>query len=246
MSTSLGHLPGARWAFDSEVTQCFQDMLSRSIPQLDTMRQLVTQLGLHFVHAGDHILDLGCSLGDALLPFIRHYGAQCRYTGFELSLPMVEAAQQRFASWQASDAYGTSMPVTVTIRQADIRREYPPAMHALTLAILTLMFVPLEHRQQVVRHMYQQTQAGGAVIIVEKILGASAELDTLWVEEYYAGKRQQGYTTAEIERKRLALEGVLVPMTAHWNEDLLRQAGFQQVECFWRYLNFAGWLAVKT
>ena len=55
-----------------------------------------------------------------------------------------------------------------------------------------------------------------------------------------------GLYTEEIERKRLALEGVLVPMTAHWNEDLLRQAGFQQVECFWRYLNFAGWLAIKA
>jgi tRNA (cmo5U34)-methyltransferase len=245
VSTSLGHMPGDKWAFDSEVTQCFQDMLARSIPQLETMRQLVTALGLHFVHAGDHILDLGCSLGDALIPFVRHYGAHCRYTGIELSAPMAAAAQQRFASWQSSDAYGASMPVTVMIRQADIRREYPQEMHALTLAILTLMFVPIEHRQQVVRRMYQQTQPGGAVLIVEKILGATAELDTLWVEEYLALKRQQGYTTEEIERKRLALEGVLVPMTARWNEDMLRQAGFTQVECFWRYLNFAGWLAIK-
>ena len=191
MSTSLGHMPVDKWAFDSEVTQCFSDMLARSIPQLETMRQLVTQLGLHFVHAGDHILDLGCSLGDALMPFVRHYGAQCRYTGLELSAPMVEAAQKRFASWHTSDAYGTSTPVHVTIRQADIRREYPTDMHALTLAILTLMFVSIEHRQQVVRRMYRQTQPAGAVLVVEKILGASADLDSLYVEEYYAGKRRR-------------------------------------------------------
>jgi len=53
------------------------------------------------------------------------------------------------------------------------------------------------------------------------------------------------YTTEQIERKRLALEGVLVPVTARWNEDLLRDAGFRQVECFWRWLNFAGWVGVR-
>jgi tRNA (cmo5U34)-methyltransferase len=36
-----------------------------------------------------------------------------------------------------------------------------------------------------------------------------------------------------------------VPVTAAWNEDLLQQAGFRHVECFWRWLNFGGWIAVK-
>ena len=43
----------------------------------------------------------------------------------------------------------------------------------------------------------------------------------------------------------LSLEGVLVPVTARWNEELLREEGFTSVDCFWRHLNFAGWVAVK-
>jgi tRNA (cmo5U34)-methyltransferase len=58
-------------------------------------------------------------------------------------------------------------------------------------------------------------------------------------------KGQNGYTEEEINSKRIALEGVLVPVTAKWNEQLLRDAGFNQVECFWRNLNFAGWIAIK-
>ena len=246
MSTSLGHFPDGRWAFDTTVTACFQDMLARSIPELATMRALVTRLGFHVVHAGDHILDLGCSLGDALAPFVTHYGAACTYTGLDASLPMVEAATARFATAQHSDAYGTLVPVPVCIEQADLRTTYPPTIQALTLAILTLMFLPLEYRQGLVQRIYQQTQPGGAVILVEKILGATADFNTLWVEEYYGLKSQQGYTSEEIERKRLSLEGILVPMTARWNEEMLRDAGFRQVECFWRCLNFAGWLALKT
>ena len=34
-------------------------------------------------------------------------------------------------------------------------------------------------------------------------------------------------------------------MTTGWNEDLLEGAGFRDVECFWRCLNFSAWVAVK-
>jgi hypothetical protein len=38
---------------------------------------------------------------------------------------------------------------------------------------------------------------------------------------------------------------VLVPVSAAANEELLRGAGFDAVECVWRCLNFAAWVAVK-
>lgn len=62
---------------------------------------------------------------------------------------------------------------------------------------------------------------------------------------YYNLKASNGYTQEQIERKRLSLEGVLVPVTAKWNEELLRMAGFVHVDSFWRWMNFAGWVAVK-
>jgi tRNA (cmo5U34)-methyltransferase len=65
------------------------------------------------------------------------------------------------------------------------------------------------------------------------------------VDLYYALKERNGYTRDDIDRKRFSLEGVLVPVTARWNEELLYGSGFTHVECFWRFLNFAGWVAVK-
>ena len=82
--------------------------------------------------------------------------------------------------------------------------------------------------------------------MVEKVLGSDASMDRLLRDEYYRFKADNGYTQEAIVRKKQALEGVLVPMTARWNVELLQSAGFAHVECYWRALNFAGFLAVRT
>ena len=81
--------------------------------------------------------------------------------------------------------------------------------------------------------------------LVEKVLGADAFSDRLLVETYYDRKGENGYSTDQITAKRRSLEGVLVPVTADWNVEMLKQAGFKHVECYWRHLNFAAWIGVK-
>ena len=134
----------------------------------------------------------------------------------------------------------------VEVRNLDLRTDYPPVASSVTLAILVLQFTPIEHRQRIVQNIYDSTVPGGAAIVVEKVLGEGAMIDSIMVDRYYAGKRRAGYTEDEIERKRLSLEGVLVPVTARWNVELLERAGFRYVDCFWRWMNFAGWLAVRS
>ena len=58
-------------------------------------------------------------------------------------------------------------------------------------------------------------------------------------------KANNGYSQDEIDRKRYSLEGVLVPLTAKWKEQLINSAGFRYTDCFWRWMNFAGWIAIK-
>jgi tRNA (cmo5U34)-methyltransferase len=134
----------------------------------------------------------------------------------------------------------------VRLMEWDLRRGLPPYQRAsVVLSVLTLMFVPLEYRQQLVQQIYAAIDPGGAFVMVEKVLGASAPLDDVFVRRYYAMKAANGYSDEEIQRKRLSLEGVLVPVRAEWNEQLIRNAGFSTVDCFWRWMNFGGWVAIK-
>lgn len=234
MGSSLGHVPGTkRWEFDEKVTECFEDMLRRSIPQYDVMRDAVTEIGMWF-QSKRRIVDLGCSRGGALAPFVER-GRSC--LGVEMSKPMLAASRFRFEEEIESG--------TVEIQEMDLRHDYPDEMASVTLAVLLLQFVPIEYRQEIVRNAYLHTESGGAMIVVEKILGDTHELNQVMIASYLSQKANSGYSQEEIARKRLSLEGVLVPVTAEMNANLLKGAGFSQVDCFWRWMNFAAWVAVK-
>lgn len=233
-----GYAPD-RWAFDEEVTRVFDDMLRRSIPDYDTMRAAVHAVGARFVKAGTVVADLGCSRGEAVAPFVDHFGGAVRFVLVETAPAMLAAARARFRDRVEEGV--------VAVHDLDLRRAYPASAYgsSLALAVLTLQFTPIEHRQRIVSDVYDSLIEGGAFIVVEKVLGSTAKAEELLTGVYLDSKRANGYSEEEIQRKRLALEGVLVPVAASWNEQLLRSARFREVECFWRWMNFAAWVAVK-
>jgi len=243
--SSLGHMPGDKWEFDAEVTACFDDMLNRSIPQYGVMRKAVFDLGTRFVHPGDTIVDLGCSTGEALEPYVTRYGASCKYVGVETSIPMVTAAMERFKGRASSDMYGDSQGVSVEIVRMDLRDTYPVNMAKLTMSVLTMMFIPIEYRQRVIDQAYNHTLPGGAFIVVEKLLGSGGDINTMMIDIYHEMKRNKGYSSEEVERKRMSLQGVLVPQTASSNTLMLASAGFRSIDCFWRWMNFGAFVAIK-
>lgn len=222
--------PERGFSFDAEVAERFDDMLERSIPGYEDMRAVVTELAAQYLPKRGTVLDLGCSRGEALLRVIDAAGGEARGIGVELSEPMGDAARAR----------------GVHVLGLDLRVHFPAERDLdVVLAVLTLQFIPIEHRARVVAKAHDSLRPGGAMLVVEKVLGASEATGRPMIEAHDRRKRALGYSDEEITRNLLALEGVLVPVTAAWNEDMLRSAGFRHVECAWRCLNFAGWLAVR-
>ena len=224
-------IAGEKWKFDSEVTEVFDEMLERSIPDYLGMRRNTTELALRFAQPGTSIVDLGCSRGTGLRPIIDKLGKANSYIGVEVSEPMIEVAKVKIPE--------------ATVENLDLRDEYPKARASVTLSILTLQFVPIEYRQKIISNVYKNTVDGGVFLFVEKILGSDSYADELLVNTYLDRKGENGYTQEQIIAKRRSLEGVLVPVTSDWNQDLLTRAGFKHVDCYWRHLNFAGWFGIK-
>lgn len=223
---------GSKWEFNEEVTAVFDNMLERSIPDYSNMRKLVQKIGFNFVQIGSAIVDIGCSNGNAIEPFYRKYGFDCDFMLLDVSDPMLKECRERFGSLK-------------NILKYDITNGIPEVDASLILSVLTLQFTPIEYRQKIVQSIYDNLRKGGAFILVEKVLGNTSRIDEILVTEYYKTKSDNAYTQEQISAKRKSLEGVLVPITAKWNEDLLKEAGFKQIDCFWRCLNFVGYVAIK-
>jgi len=229
--------PGTKWAFDDSVAAAFDDMLARSIPQYEVMRQTCFDLATRYAQRNTAIVDLGCSRGEAMAALLDKFGVNNHFVGVEVSDAMLDAARSRFR--------GLIDAGVVEIRKLDLRSDYPQVAASVTLCVLTLQFTPIEYRLRIMQDIYDHTVEGGALLLVEKVLGSGAKIDRTMVDLYYRLKADNGYSEEQIERKRLSLEGVLVPMTARWNEELLSMVGFRHVDCFWRWLNFAGWIALR-
>lgn len=226
-----------KWEFDENVTQVFDDMLERSIPQYDVMRELTNKIGMNYVQEGTAIFDLGCSNGNAIEPFVKKFGVRNRYVLLDVSEPMLKACKDKYLDYVLDGI--------VDIQKYDITKGLPQTYASVILSVLTLQFTPIEYRQNIVDEIYKRLAPNGAFLFVEKVLGNGAEIDKVLVDEYYGLKEENNYTQEQIQNKRKSLEGVLVPITSKWNEDMLYNAGFRSVDCYWRYLNFCGWIAIK-
>lgn len=231
--------PKSKWEFDKNVTDCFDDMLERSIPQYDVMRDAVFNLGCKALDKNKNIsvLDIGCSNGLSLERYVHKYGAYGRFRGIDVSEPMLQQAKERFKGYIKTNI--------VYIENMDLRVNFPMDKFSLIQSVLTIQFIPIEYRQKIIQNIYNHLCENGCFIMVEKVLGNCSELNEIMIDEYLKLKENNGYSKDQIERKRLSLEGVLVPVTSNWNIDLLKQAGFRKVDVFWRWMNFEGYICIK-
>ena len=224
---------GKKWEFDEEVTKVFGDMLSRSIPNYDTMRELCFMVGRNFVRENGIVSDIGCSNGLASDKFVIAF-PNAKFYLSDVSEPMLDACRKKYEGNE-----------NVVVLNHDLRNGVPMKGNDLVIASLTLQFTPIEYRWNILQSIYDSLNPGGALIIVEKILGSNARIDNILVNEYYNIKRENGYSDELIQNKRKSLEGVLVPLTSDFNEHLLTMCGFKEIDCFWRCLNFCAWVAIK-
>ncbi|HXT21372.1 MAG TPA: carboxy-S-adenosyl-L-methionine synthase CmoA [Thermoanaerobaculia bacterium] len=227
------------FAFGAETAAVFDDMLDRSVPFYAEIQAMVAELAADFAQDGTAVYDLGCSTGTSLLHVARALPSerQLRFVGIDSSPEMLALAEAKLQR--------TGFPYPYELRRADLDGAFDLREASVALLVLTLQFVRPLHRDQLVRSIFEGLVEGGCVLLVEKVLGESSTLNRLFIDHYYAMKRRNGYTDMEIAQKREALENVLVPYRLEENKELLRRAGFREVDVFFKWFNFCGIVARK-
>jgi tRNA (cmo5U34)-methyltransferase len=198
---------------------------------------MVVEMATEFAVEHTNLYDLGCSTGTTLLALDGVIDPNVRFIGVDNSEAMLKKARAKLAE------HGLTRPHE--LRQADLHQKFAIDNASVTILLLTLQFVRPLHRPRVVQSISRGLNEGGCLLVVEKVTVADTTLNRLFTKHHHAMKRRNGYSEMEIARKREALENMLLPYRMEEYRELLLESGFRSCEEFFRWYNFAGFVAVK-
>lgn len=222
----------APFQFNHAVADVFDDMISRSVPMYQQILQQIAQLTVNYCDEQHRVYDLGCSLG-GLVPVLQRYRPLIQYCGIDSSNDMIQKANQVYASphiqFQCADAL-------------DIEH-YTNA--GAIICNLTLQFMTVPNRMQLMERCMDALMPNGAFIMVEKIHQKNPSLQSIYNQSFYSFKEDNGYSQVEIKNKEAALNGVLMSQTESFYEQALNQ-----LPCTWsrffQWYNFIGYIGIKS
>jgi tRNA (cmo5U34)-methyltransferase len=225
------------WAFSGDVPRVFGDHVRHSVPSYDLGHDLACDLSTCFVGRDGRGVgyELGSATGELLRRLAAHTpaNAAARWIGVDREQGMTEAARERCADLDNVELV-TGDIVTMPYERCDFVVSY-----------LTLHFVPLDQRIEVIQRIHDALRPGGAFFLYDKVLAPDAQLEDLITTMHYRWKRRAGLSPEEILNKKESLLGILKPTTTADNLTTLRSSGFTYVGTVLKHLCFEGFVAVK-
>jgi len=224
------------FAFNEEVARVFDDMVSRSVPLYREVLTGAARWAMAYYQPGTRIIDVGCSTGTLLELIGRFLSQPAQLVGIDNSPAMLDQAQAKLA---------------LIKQQHDVELWCEPAENcsfehsSVVIVNYTLQFLTLQQRQCLLRSIHTGLVAGGLLFLSEKVQSPIPQLQETMTRHYEAFKQHQGYAQREIERKKEALENVLIPLTEAQQVEMLQSCGFQAMDSLLKLHNFVSWVAIK-
>jgi len=230
------------FTFDERVAKVFDDMVSRSVPFYNEIQRLQADLVMDFLPESSGVVcDLGCSTGTTIEHLTLHpkCPSDALFVGYDNSEPMLDKARSKLSEQIAAGR--------VDLQLGDLScLDAIPDCHVVILN-WALQFVRPMDREGLLKTIFQALIPGGMLLLSEKILAQDPLLNRFYIDHYLRFKKSQsGYTDKENQRKREALENVLIPYRLDENMALLERAGFTHIDTYFQWFNFVCMIALKA
>lgn len=222
--------------FNAEVVRVFDDMVSRSVPLYHEVLLCAAHWAKAYYQPGSRLIDVGCSTGTFLELVGRFLNPPATLIGLDNATAMLEQATTKLAA-------------TRQIHQVELhcQNALDGSFDNSSVVVMTytLQFLPVDQRQQLLQTIYSGLLPGGLLFLSEKVKSPHPRFQETMTHHYEAFKSHNGYARTEIERKKEALEHVLIPLTARQQTDMLHQVGFTQIDTLIKLHNFTTFVALK-
>jgi tRNA (cmo5U34)-methyltransferase len=187
------------------------------------------------VQSDTAVIDVGCSTGRVLAAVAKENHAcrtGVRYLGLDCEPNFTE-------HWKRYRARNLAFNV------CDVRTYEEFKNVSLALSLFTIQFLRPGDKGPLLRRIYNGLVEGGALIIAEKTLAENARLQDALTFPYYDYKLTKGFTPEQILDKERSLRGQMTLWTETELCAALADAGFRQIQTFWKSMTFVGVVAIK-
>ena len=225
------------FTFDQSVSDAFDDMVDRSVPGYRTLIANIGPIAALFLRTNTNCYDLGCSHGAAALSvYQHHHDDSVLIHAIDNSAAMINHCNILIKQANAEN--------TIITQKADIC-DIEIKNASVVILNLTLQFLPIKKREELLKKIYSGLVDGGVCILTEKIIFDDQYQEKLFQQLHKQFKSANQYSELEISQKRKALENVLIRETldAHFNR--LSVTGFTHISTWFQCINFASILAIK-
>ena len=225
----------ADFRFDQDVVKVFDDMVRRSVPGYDSMIQMIGLIARMYGQDDTNYYDLGSSTGAITLSIaLNNKSKNNQFFAIDNSKEMVEQCEKNL-----HNKVDNLQAICDDINQVKINSA------SIVVLNLTLQFIDVNLRSNLIKKIYDGLEPGGILIISEKIHFDDAVTQNQITKLHMDFKKENGYSELEIANKRQAIENVLITETKEQHLNRLRDCGFVETSCFFQCLNFVSFLSVK-
>lgn len=223
--------------FNEDVARVFDDMVSRSVPLYHEVLIAAAHWARRYYQPSTRLIDVGCSTGTFLELIGRVLAEPAHLVGIDNSEAMLQKASDKLQSLQERHE------INLLCRNA---AECSFENCSVVVMNYTLQFLNLSDRCRLISSIFRGLVPGGLLFFSEKVRSASPQFQETITHHYEAFKETNGYAQTEIERKKEALEHVLVPLTAQEQLQMLEDAGFKQIDTLIKLHNFTTFVAQRS
>jgi tRNA (cmo5U34)-methyltransferase len=218
------------WTFETqEIAEGFDDHVREQLPWYDMVTDAVVYIASNYMAKNCIITEVGSSTGNltkALLPIFNEREG-FSYQAIEISKEMCKVFNKNIKH-----------PL-VTCHEVDILEITNGDMDDLdrsnvTILFLTLMFIPVDEREDLIKMLISNSIKGGCIIVVDKVLDHGGYFATVLKRLTMHFKLQQGAKPEDVLTKEMSLAGVQIPIDPAMLGTNAKQ--------FFRMGEFAGWV----
>jgi len=221
--------------FKAEEAQNYDDVIKKRVPLYNEIQTLMVSLLPFSRKEYLRVLDLGCGTGGTSVALLKEFPL-ARVTGIDSSSDMlaVAAAKVKQTTWRIDFICQDIRVVSGQWPGVRGEEEFDAIISAFSLHFLTE-----DEKKALFSKCRDALKPGGMLIYAEAVMSPSATVYQLYMEKWKDFQRSNGFSEDEIGAHMLKFVRDVKPLTVERQIDLMKEAGFTDVECYFKYMNWA-------